>query len=181
MSVHFKRDVYIYTLSDPRTNEVRYVGASENPERRLLGHMQCDPCCGPAKWIEELIDAGFAPVLSVLRKVSAADGKAAEIDAIHQHEANGCRLTNVHHTLAARKGRRFELPAIPLDECVDDAPVAFDKHMAAFRARFRNMSDARFAELLRRDAARYELRGNVSALPKPRANMPKKKRHFVGV
>ena len=31
---------FIYTLSDPITNEIRYVGKTKNPSDRLKGHIK---------------------------------------------------------------------------------------------------------------------------------------------
>lgn len=31
---------FIYTLSDPRTNEIRYIGKANNISKRLFSHLQ---------------------------------------------------------------------------------------------------------------------------------------------
>jgi hypothetical protein len=35
-----KNPIYIYGLVDPRTDKIRYVGKSNNPERRLYAHIK---------------------------------------------------------------------------------------------------------------------------------------------
>lgn len=59
---------HIYTLSDPGTQEVRYVGLSQNAHKRLAMHL-----LNPGKqdspknqWVQELLKDGTAPILSII-------------------------------------------------------------------------------------------------------------------
>lgn len=60
---------YIYSLSDPRTNTIRYVGKTCYPHRRLRHH-----CNDPANnhrtnWLRSLTAAGVTPEMDILEEV----------------------------------------------------------------------------------------------------------------
>lgn len=60
--------VYIYTLSDPDSGRVRYVGKANNVSKRLSGHMRDSrksnrPVC---KWVAKLIVDGKSPVITTI-------------------------------------------------------------------------------------------------------------------
>jgi len=44
---------YVYTLVDPRDNDPVYVGATKNPEQRLLGHQNGHTNEDVEEWIDE--------------------------------------------------------------------------------------------------------------------------------
>lgn len=54
----------IYGLADPVTMEVRYIGLSKDPDKRLAEHVT-DAVCGDAKrqWVKGIVDSGAMPVL----------------------------------------------------------------------------------------------------------------------
>lgn len=62
---------YIYTLSDPRTNEIRYVGKTNNPAQRLKAHMNnCrDKGTHKRNWIQSLRCLGLKPILEIIDEV----------------------------------------------------------------------------------------------------------------
>ena len=68
---------YIYALTDPRTEEVRYIGKTVNePLFRLERHLeeaQKDVCTYKCDWIRSLISKGLEPGLSVLEIVFYPD------------------------------------------------------------------------------------------------------------
>lgn len=65
------KTTFIYSLSDPRTNQIRYIGKANNPKARLVNH------CNPARyrptykfnWIKELRGLGLKPILEILDEV----------------------------------------------------------------------------------------------------------------
>lgn len=66
---------YIYTLSDPDTGAVRYVGKANDVSRRFSGHMR-DAASGRRKyplynWIRKLTAKGKLPAVSVVCEVPA--------------------------------------------------------------------------------------------------------------
>jgi hypothetical protein len=89
----------IYTLSDPRDGAVRYVGkTTQTLSKRLIQHM----CIAltkrshtyAARWIRELVKAGFAPIITQIEEASEnwAERESYWID---WHWAHGDRLTNL--------------------------------------------------------------------------------------
>lgn len=89
----------VYTLSDPRTDEPRYVGQTAEPLAvRLKKH--CWPStiknevCHRTKWINKLLKAGVQPKIEVLETVSPESVNEAEIFWIEQFRALGFRLVN---------------------------------------------------------------------------------------
>jgi hypothetical protein len=97
-----KRLHTIYSLSDPRTGEVRYVGKSSEPDKRYLCHLSAgrgkpeasyrnQTHC--ARWIRGLLAAGVVPVMATLEVVDS-DWPAAEKKWIADFRARGYSLTN---------------------------------------------------------------------------------------
>jgi hypothetical protein len=63
------KPVYIYSLTDPRTGEVRYIGQSIRPRERLTNHFH-DRCrTYRTYWLRELRTLGIKPTLAVLETV----------------------------------------------------------------------------------------------------------------
>ena len=88
----------LYTLSDPRTGEVRYVGWTvRKPSIRLSAHMSDARRGIPdyrCRWIRVLLAGGVRPTLSVLALVEEADGAMIEKRAIAAFRARAARLVN---------------------------------------------------------------------------------------
>lgn len=62
---------FIYALSDPRTNEVRYVGKANNPKSRYSRHVCAakeKTSCHRLAWINGLHKVAMLPVLSILEE-----------------------------------------------------------------------------------------------------------------
>ncbi len=87
---------HIYTLADPRSGAIRYVGWSLNPRQRLNAHVWRARHGGVYKyhWIAQLLALGLRPSLAV---VESGDGDYAEAERrwIAHYRALGCRLTNL--------------------------------------------------------------------------------------
>lgn len=57
---------FIYTLTDPRTNQIRYVGKSVNLRGRIDGHMYNKKKTHCSCWIQSLMKLGEKPILDII-------------------------------------------------------------------------------------------------------------------
>ena len=90
--------VFIYALIDPRTNEIRYIGKTTNPEARMRRHLRQSELIKPlhrAHWIKSLVDNGHVPVMRVLETVDAQHWQESERRWIAKYREEGCRLVNM--------------------------------------------------------------------------------------
>lgn len=87
---------FIYALLDPSTGKVRYVGKSDHPDKRLLGHCSLDGF-NPWKdrWIAQLKEAGLSPVLKVIEECYRAAWPERERHWINHYREAGLGLTNI--------------------------------------------------------------------------------------
>lgn len=91
-------DVFIYALSDPRTNEIRYVGKTVNMRSRLHGHIYDDEKTHKSAWIKSLKAKGLKPTMEVLESFfDEADSLWQESERwwISYLRFIGCPLTNL--------------------------------------------------------------------------------------
>jgi group I intron endonuclease len=58
--------IYIYTLSHPITNEVRYVGKTINVLRRFKQHLHDKRNSHKASWVKSLKSEGLKPIMTIL-------------------------------------------------------------------------------------------------------------------
>lgn len=85
----------IYTLTDPDTNQVRYVGKSNNPVKRYYRHY----CYNETKthknhWINKLIRENKKPILHVIDEVPITEWVFWETYWINQFKVWGFDLVN---------------------------------------------------------------------------------------
>src|SRR5665213_2683849 len=59
---------FVYILKHPITGEIRYVGCTTDPEKRLRSHISCCRNRSYEKeiWIADLLDKGLRPVMEVI-------------------------------------------------------------------------------------------------------------------
>jgi hypothetical protein len=90
------KTTYIYTLSDPRTNEVRYVGKTNNPVQRRSAHgvLTREVKSKKKSWIKKLKSLGLKPVFEIIEEVEESEWKFWEKYWIEQFRVWGFRLTN---------------------------------------------------------------------------------------
>lgn len=90
-------NTFIYTLTDPETLQIRYVGKTDNPHRRLLAHKrQCvDNKTHCKRWIATLNAKSLAPTMSIIEEVSKDAWEDKERYWIQHYRALGADLTNI--------------------------------------------------------------------------------------
>lgn len=89
---------FIYELIDPRTNEVRYVGKSNNPIKRLNDHLRNKNHNNQRKkiWVNELKALGIKPIVNIIDEVSKKEWEYWEILWIQRYKTWGANLLNIH-------------------------------------------------------------------------------------
>lgn len=63
-----KNTTFIYSLSEPETGQIRYVGKSDNPAYRAKTHLRKEDT-HKSKWVQGLIERGLKPALDILDEV----------------------------------------------------------------------------------------------------------------
>ncbi len=92
---------FIYTLSDPRTNKIRYIGQTNNPNNRLKRHLQksylekYDKNTYKSNWIKSLLKENVFPVMEILDEGTKENINDLEIYWIAQFKTWGFKLTNL--------------------------------------------------------------------------------------
>jgi NUMOD3 motif len=87
--------VFIYTLIDPLTNSIRYIGQSIRPMERLTNHCNDKSECHRTHWIQSLLKQEMRPLLLVLDCVASDDDwRTVERDWIAYGRERGWSLTN---------------------------------------------------------------------------------------
>jgi hypothetical protein len=88
------RSTFIYGLVDPRTDEVRYIGKSDNPRSRLAAHLRDRSDNHRCHWLGELRSADLQPTLLILDEVCAWGWQDVEVSWIAYGRDQGWPLTN---------------------------------------------------------------------------------------
>lgn len=120
------RIVYIYGLRDPRTMEMRYIGSSVDPRKRLGEHINDLQDKPLSKWIIRLSRDKIKPKLVILGRTKAWFRDDLEAMLIDQYEQSGAKLLNVN--IPATSGRIKEVGLIPglTDEIVECGQCKFE-------------------------------------------------------
>ncbi len=86
---------FIYALNDPRTGECRYIGKSDNPEKRLGRHLTAKLKTPVSCWIKSLLSLGLRPGLQVLEEVPTSQWEFWEREYIRVFRAIRVSLLNL--------------------------------------------------------------------------------------
>ena len=102
---------YIYALIDPRNNEVRYIGKTIHPKKRLSHHIsECkrnNVLHYRSNWIKKLLSLDMKPLLKILKICSLSEFEEYEKYYIKFYK--GSRLTNSDETGQGNIGRKKEV------------------------------------------------------------------------
>jgi hypothetical protein len=138
---------FIYSLSDPRTKAVRYVGKSKNLKQRLKGHMGRQRTEGMRVWIADLKAARLKPTLEVIEHCSECDGDTREIFHITEFRRTGLLLNKGNGGNGVGKHSAETKKKISLSNKVTFSRPAYRKAASVQMKRLRNSPD--FAALVR--------------------------------
>lgn len=97
-SANYCRVIYIYTLIDPDTNMVRYVGKTDNPIRRYNKHINSHKYKGNlhiCNWIRCLNKRNKYPIMKIIETANPYNWNIKEQHWIKFHLAIGCKLCNI--------------------------------------------------------------------------------------
>lgn len=92
--------ILIYTLNDPITNEVRYIGITSKTLKERLRHHLKDANVFKLKshkkyWIRQLLDKGMSPIIVLLETCNDYEsGLKREIELISEYKSLGYNLVN---------------------------------------------------------------------------------------
>lgn len=92
------KTTFIYVLIDPETNKVRYVGKSNNPDRRLREHIRDHSKYQRHKdhWVGALCERGLVPLLKIIEEVPLDLWAERELFWINHYMQLGYPLTNTY-------------------------------------------------------------------------------------
>jgi len=90
-------NTFIYVLVDPRNGDVRYVGKSDNPNKRLVDHIRKsnNSITHKNNWIKSLIKDGYEPLIDVIDEVPNSNWGFWEQYWIDLFKGWGFDLTNI--------------------------------------------------------------------------------------
>jgi len=97
---------YIYTLSDPSTMEIRYVGQTNEPKRRFNDHISSSINESSdsydtykARWIRKILNNNLLPIMTIIDSCRSFE-QSNKLERIYVENLtkDGYRLTNSHVT-----------------------------------------------------------------------------------
>lgn len=91
------RPIYIYTLRDPRTHQIRYIGRTVNPRQRFSVHSSPSSrrkMFHRAEWLRSLHRAGVKPQMEVVSTANEQNWAYLERFHIALYRLLGCDLVN---------------------------------------------------------------------------------------
>ena len=93
---------YVYTLTDPRTEQVRYVGATKYPAERLRQHLKQPTNEDMAEWIGSLKSAGLTPDMHLI--------DVASVDELSRRERAALDRLSARFELFNKKSGGYNQP-----------------------------------------------------------------------
>ncbi len=85
----------IYALRDPRSDEVRYIGKTDDPHRRWRRHKTEQGQTPRHKWLQTLQELGLEPILEIIEELPASKWAERERFWIAKYLDQGCNLVNL--------------------------------------------------------------------------------------
>jgi hypothetical protein len=142
---------HIYYLKDPRTNLVRYVGQTCNPQKRKRSYLTAQPkCCGVnvLRWLSELALSGLVPVFDIVETCDCENANIAEAMHIKLNSGTGLLLNKVVRPFNPE--RKTQLAKSSIVVCVNTGQRFSSLSEAA---RFEGVSDGSMSNYCRKKMA----------------------------
>lgn len=86
--------VYIYVLKHPLTTEIRYVGLTRYPKKRLINEIHKAHTPHLRNWIEAIKRDGMRPTMEIIEEANEIDASERESIWISFYKERGARLIN---------------------------------------------------------------------------------------
>lgn len=88
--------IYIYSLKNPITNEIRYIGKTGNLHRRLQNHISHSKTLNTriGNWIKSLIKENLLPIIDIIEICNDDNWEKREIYWIQYYKDLGFNLVN---------------------------------------------------------------------------------------
>lgn len=86
---------HIYSLTDPRDGEIRYIGKADDLEYRYRCHLNDRSHNAKSRWVGGLMKHGLYPQMRCVATIPMYRWQEAEEFFIALHKAAGCRLLNL--------------------------------------------------------------------------------------
>lgn len=119
------KKVYIYTLSEDGSDQVKYVGQTISPCTRLIGHFATDGLneSNPKRaWIENVKERNGKIAMTVIDECEIDEAAEREQQWIDHYTGQGVELTNTARVI--RTGGRIEKPV----QARAPAPLPVEMH-----------------------------------------------------
>ncbi len=85
---------YLYKLIDPQTKEIRYIGQTRHPEKRLNQHLKEKGNYYKTNWVKSVLSKGLTPIFEVFLCTSRENINQEEQSWIRFYFEQGCKLVN---------------------------------------------------------------------------------------
>lgn len=150
--IDIRPSVFIYTLCEPDTREVRYVGRTLWIDSRYDNHTTRSANRGVREWAHQLRRAGKRPLMVVVRRVEGwREGSDAEREEIaRQREACGDRLFNYKAMDCGRKQPKAQRSTKPTGGRREQKPDSRAAKRQLILARMADKNCLRHEKTLRR-------------------------------
>lgn len=123
---HMNETIYIYVLIDPRNGEYRYIGSTNDPDKRksyhaaqggrlrLIHRYGIRNICYRDVWLSDLRESGFKPTMKLLEQCTQSVRTKREKFWIDFFTKRGCVLVNKNLTGRKRGTERHARPPAPI-------------------------------------------------------------------
>lgn len=92
--VQISENTFIYALCEPETLQIKYIGKSDQPQKRFYNHLNDRKTTHKVNWLNQLKSKALVPVLKILEEVSKKDWEEREKYWISFYKNLGNNLTN---------------------------------------------------------------------------------------